>query len=308
MEQCNHVATTSEGHCCALDIRNSRQWGQVIAVVVLTALATLVTPAALAHHFEPFSAAELKARADHYKLEAIRSPFPGSVLYVPKDGKSSHPGVILLHGSDGGDTGYIDFTPGMPLAAQGYAVLALDYYHSPGLPQNLRRVRVERAFEAARWMKTNGYVSGKPALLGYSRGAEFALIIGSKDRGRLFSAILTHANFSVVGSDYVPPADGLTGFGSGTGAPAWTFGGKPLRPGLPIELWRFPGPVYLSHSGLDWIWPSIHSVRLKEQANKRGKTNVTLKIWPKEDHVLATKTHLKFVKTIAKFFRAPTRP
>lgn len=36
----------------------------------------------------------------HLKVISTRTPF--GTLYVPQDGKPTHPGIIVLHGSEGG--------------------------------------------------------------------------------------------------------------------------------------------------------------------------------------------------------------
>jgi dienelactone hydrolase len=73
-------------------------------------------------------------------LEAVRAtngavreeecPFPGSHLYTPT-AKGSHPGLVLLHGSEGARAGFTAYSA-IRLASQGYAALALGYFGTQG--------------------------------------------------------------------------------------------------------------------------------------------------------------------------------
>ena len=71
------------------------------------------------------------------RVEALHGDVHGT-LYQPRDG-GSHPGVLVIGGSDGG--------PGDPivaamLASHGYAALSLSYFGEPGLPPTLERVPI----------------------------------------------------------------------------------------------------------------------------------------------------------------------
>src|SRR6185503_17960219 len=84
-------------------------------------------------------------------VQSKPTPFPGSHLYTPGDGKP-HPAIILLHGSEGGDAGFSDLQA-IALAKQGFTVLAFDYFgKSAGLPHELANVEINRAVDAAKWL------------------------------------------------------------------------------------------------------------------------------------------------------------
>src|SRR4051812_16386501 len=61
------------------------------------------------------------------------TPFPSSYLFVPK-GPGPHPGVLVLHGSEGGGAGR---TLGVAaaLAETGFAALAFAYCGAAGTPK-----------------------------------------------------------------------------------------------------------------------------------------------------------------------------
>jgi dienelactone hydrolase len=125
------------------------------------------------------------------------TPFPGSMLYAPNDGES-HPGVVVLHGSEGGSLPYYRLEAEF-LAAHGYAVLAFCWYNcrknpitSPYAP--LENVELRYAINAIKWLRRSQFVSGKKiALTGFSRGAEQSVILASlQDGARIIDAVAVH--------------------------------------------------------------------------------------------------------------------
>ncbi|MDB4913952.1 MAG: esterase [Gemmatimonadetes bacterium] len=95
-----------------------------------------------------------------------------------------HPAIILLHGSEGGDT-----TTARALAesfaAQGYAAFALTYFafggRIPGIPTALVNIPVGMVDQVRNWMGAQPAVdTSRTALWGGSKGGEFALLIASR--------------------------------------------------------------------------------------------------------------------------------
>ena len=148
------------------------------------------------------------------------SPFFGSVLYVPNDGKP-HPGVLLLHGSEGGSAPYTDYSAAY-LASQGYAALSFCYFKCTGkvpvqpgadgsletaqsMPAELVNVDLGRTYKAMTWLRHSDWVAnGKVSLLGFSRGAEQSLVFASYLASRPTvdhpDAVMVHAPYpDVVG-------------------------------------------------------------------------------------------------------------
>jgi dienelactone hydrolase len=121
------------------------------------------------------------------KIESV-DQFPGAVLAtVP--GRDRRPVVIVLGGSEGGAGIARDVAPN--LAAHGFAVLGLPYYSPaawnstvrelPALPASFVDIPVDRLELARAWLKTRPDVdASRIALLGVSKGAEFALVAASK--------------------------------------------------------------------------------------------------------------------------------
>jgi dienelactone hydrolase len=188
-------------------------------------------------------------------------------------GASRRTGLLMLGGSGGA---YPDEAAARDLARAGYPVLALAYFRDrqgdpPELEQQqLRRVPLEYMFKALDWLKARPEVrADRVVLMGESRGAELALMIGSL-RSDVAGVIA-----------YSPLA--LRWAAVGGGDAAWTLNGVPLpyaegvynratpmsqftdildgpvdvRNAAAIEVERIRGPVLLISSRADALSPSV---------------------------------------------------
>lgn len=137
-------------------------------------------------------------------------------LCLPRGGGRKHPAVILLGGSEGGNS-MAGLAP--RFAAHGYAAASVAYFRAPGQPDVLVDVpveTVERAIDVLR--TTKGVDAAHVGILGISKGGELALLAAST-----YSAI--KAVVAVVPSP-------IAYFGLGernmpTGC-SWSERGKPL--------------------------------------------------------------------------------
>lgn len=187
-------------------------------------------------------------------------------------GASRRTGVLMLGGSGGS---YPDEAAARDLARAGFPVLALAYFHNrernpPELEQKqLRNVPLEYIFKALDWLEARPEVRpDRVVVMGESRGAELALMIGSPRR-------------DVAGVIAYSPSE-LRWAAVGGGAPAWTLNGAPLgyaegrynrgapmsqftdildgpadvRNAAAIRVERIHGPVLLLSSKADEVWPS----------------------------------------------------
>lgn len=130
-----------------------------------------------------FSSAFAQASPDKEpKVIELETPFKGSTLFVPNDGKP-HPGIVILHGSEGGSLPFYRLEAQL-MAAHGYSVLAFCWYNCAQNPitdpmQSIENIDLNKTLEALAWLKASAHVSGKKtALYGFSRGAEQTLILG----------------------------------------------------------------------------------------------------------------------------------
>lgn len=142
-------------------------------------------------------------------VEARERGLVGALLLPPGDGP--HPGVIVLGGSSGG----IREPLAALLASHGCAALALAYFGVEGLPPRLAGIPLEYFETALDWMAARPEVRGERcALLGTSRGAELALLLG--------------ATIPQVGAVIAYAPSGVLWGAVGASDPAWTYRGEPL--------------------------------------------------------------------------------
>lgn len=174
--------------------------------------------------------------------------------YVPADegqtetrdgdasGSVARPAVVLVHGS-GGPGGY-ERAYATRLAAAGYDVVCVSYFDAPGCPDALAHVPLERIHAAVAWLRARGRggdastVEREPrptddahprrpvGLIGFSRGAEAALLVAARFDG--VDAVAAYAP-----SRYVFPAPTWMA-GVDEEVAGWTYDGDPLA-FLPVE-------------------------------------------------------------------------
>ena len=147
-------------------------------------------------------------------------------LFIPP-GRGPHPVVIVLSGSGGG----FDLDKAAVLSRHGFATLALAYFGIAPLPTWLHRIPLEYFEAALDWLGAQPEIDPQRfGILGVSRGAELALLLGS-----MFSqirAIVAYAPSSVAWA--------ASGRDKATGEiiPCWTWRGNPV-PFAPLPLRRF---------------------------------------------------------------------
>ena len=136
--------------------------------------------------------------------------------------------LVLLGGSEGGKSWSAHTVHIQQLVDQGYCVLSLAYFGAEGLPSGLRAVPLEYFARALHWLSTQKEVLPNDyAVVGVSRGAELALLLGS--RYPEIKTVIAIAPSSVVFPG--PPTgiwDALRGQHS-----AWSSGGQEV-PFVPI--------------------------------------------------------------------------
>ena len=116
----------------------------------------------------------------------------------------------MAEGSDGGNL--YTFVAAL-LAAHGMTALSLAYFGQDDLPKDLIGIPVEYFVEAVRWL-------GTPAVLGFSRGAEAALLTASICPD--VRAVVAMVPGTLTGGG-ISPSDP-----SAMTKSAWTLEGQPL--------------------------------------------------------------------------------
>ncbi|MFD7157897.1 acyl-CoA thioesterase/BAAT N-terminal domain-containing protein [Kribbella sp. NPDC059898] len=180
-------------------------------------------------------------------VTSAKDKFTG--MYVaPKPDGSKHPAVLFLGGSEGGVPPLS--SPAL-LASHGYPVLALAYFHAPGVPADLRDVPLEYFASAARWLaRQPGVDPAHLVVMGTSYGSEPALLLADHFP-ELVAATVLYAPGSYVTGSFPHP-----------GGAAWTYRGTSLPPDDPIPVDGVDGPVLAVAGSADATWGSKSSAEL----------------------------------------------
>lgn len=183
------------------------------------------------------------------------NPAVWGILEIP-DTPGPHPGVILLTGSSGWKTAYIEIAKS--LSASGFVALAVDYLaetgYEPSSQDHLKYWPIWQAVvrNAAAFLQVNPSVSrGGIGLVGYSLGAFLAVSVASTLQGAR----------AVV--DF---------FG----------GGSSTNETLKTEVRNFP-PLLILHGEADSIVPVSYAYRLRDAVIAQGG-DVETHIYPGAEH------------------------
>ena len=192
-------------------------------------------------------------------------PFPG-VLIVP-DQPGPFPAVVVLHGSEGG----VNASQALAerVAEKGFIALALCYFGCPQTPTSLQNIDIEKVIQAVDYLRHRPDVRPEAiALLGGSRGAELALIVGALDPD-------VHAVIAMMGSPWVNG-------GYPSGGTAWLYQGRPL-PFYNIPVEQINGPVLILHGEHDSVWPVDNAYLLADRLAAHGHP-YELAVYAGRDH------------------------
>ncbi|MEJ1237970.1 acyl-CoA thioester hydrolase/BAAT C-terminal domain-containing protein [Chryseolinea sp. T2] len=200
--------------------------------------------------------------------------------------------VIVFLGGSGGGLKYEEELKA--LALNGYAVLSLAFFKEAGLPDKLENIPLEYFEHAFEWLKTKRQLdTNRLFLMGVSRGAELALLLGSTYP--LVKGVIAYA----PGCFVLPNA---TEIDEDTLVASWTLNSRPvpfahiqrfeensdasidyikyIDPLLKgrndeeeyvIKVERINGPILLISGAHDLVWPSAAMAnRIEERLKQRG--------------------------------------
>jgi dienelactone hydrolase len=140
---------------------------------------------------------------------------------------ASGPAVMMLGGSEGG-IGDNTTRSAIDLQSKGFSVLTPSYFGAPGQPGSLQLIALETFDRALDWLREQPEVDpDRIAVVGHSKGAEAALLVGTR-RPELAAVVAS------APSSYSWPGINWDGFSA---EPSWTSGGRPL-PVLPYGPYR----------------------------------------------------------------------
>lgn len=237
------------------------------------------------------------------EMRELRAEGTIGQLCIPPGG-GRRPVVIVLGGSGGG----FDLDKAAVMSRHGFATLALAYFGIVSLPKWLHGVPLEYFAGAIEWLGAQEEIdASRIGLLGVSRGAELALLLGS--RFPQIRAVVAYAPSAVAWSS------GGRDKSTGEAIPCWTenggaipFAPLPLRgfiarSAIPVSLLRRPvkfrklfqralrnrdmvakaaisieqtrGPILLISGGDDQVWPAARmSEMIVERLRSRGFAHV----------------------------------
>jgi dienelactone hydrolase len=229
--------------------------------------------------------------------------FPGSKIFMPAT--TPAPGILMLHGSEGGSDDAIDGFA-QSIAQKGFVVVKMCWFGCDGRPAKILRVPLESVVDLGNWLATSPDVAGgNVGLFGWSRGAELSLLVTSLVGTKPFRAVAVHAPSDTIVSAFDPATeDDAPDFGGilepskSTGqmvpAPSWTWQGQDLFgepkadfsvPGPKIDVTKYLNPVYVSQGEQDEVWDVSRGhavVDAREAKNLPTQSH----FYPGEGHVL----------------------
>ena len=210
---------------------------------------------------QPVARTTIRRRSvrDSVRVTPIRANGLVGTFYEPAGG-GPHPAMIVLGGSEGGIPQGVGHAGG--LASRGYAALALAYFGAEGLPHTLSNIPLEYFQNAIAWLAAQPSVDANHiGVIGASRGAELALLLGSANP-RLHVVVAYMPSHVVVRGCCDPR----------TWFYAWTAGGRPIAAMPPpgrrdpieaqhaeIQVERINGAILLVSGKDDGVWPSSES-------------------------------------------------
>jgi esterase/lipase len=138
------------------------------------------------------------ASINSYAQETLTTTNTESVLYLGKD--KCQPLIVGLGGSEGGNAWTSDYWKKTrdQFLEKGYAFLAIGYFGAKGTPELLEKIAIEDVHNSILEATKNSRVDGKRiAIVGGSRGADLALLVGSyyKDIDCIVGLVASNAIF-----------------------------------------------------------------------------------------------------------------
>jgi len=199
--------------------------------------------------------------------------------YFPPPATGTHPGILILGGSEGG-LGSATTVMARALQAEGYAVVHPSYFRAPGQSKALVRIPVEGFDAALDWLGHQpGVDASRLAIIGGSKGAEAALLVAS--RHPELKAVVAGMPSSVVWPGFsweMTKVEGSSWMAGGRDIPALAYGQGSFQEGIisvyraglnnlaahpetAIQIERSPALVLLICGEADSLWPSCQMAR-----------------------------------------------
>jgi dienelactone hydrolase len=244
------------------------------------------------------------------KRTEIREGGTIGVVFEPAEG-SDHFAVML-----GGSYGGIPEGPARKLAESGVCTLALGYFGAPGLPSELVEIPLESPEKGIAWFRESRAGDRAVGLLGFSKGAELALVLAARMPEAIGPAIAVAPSHAVWFGLKAPGPDGdrrsPTSSWSLQGAPVAflpcppTFNpvfnemglrtdvffdlagyGGEVADAARIRIEEAAGPILLLSGDDDHQWPAAQmAAEIERRMNDHGRgDDITNVVYPDAGHV-----------------------
>jgi len=182
------------------------------------------------------------------------------------------------------------------MAAHGHPALAFSWCGAPGAPADVIDVPLERACVAFDFLKNE--TGERPfCLLGFSRGAEQALLLAS--RIAKVNGVAVHAVTNRIQPGFSWRWEPYGSEPNQPKASAWTYGGTALKTGTRIRLDGFKGSLLLSHGIQDEVWPIEIAYDLHKTLVGDGVRVTTF--YQQEKHVLTWQGRFNFLEELIRW-------
>ncbi len=247
------------------------------------------------------------------ELPVVRRLLPDWGTTYGPPGEGPFPGIVLLHGSEGGLSGWSHRTSAI-FAASGF----LCYPHSYSKGGNawnaghIEDIEITRTAEALSALRNHSQSNGKVAVYGVSRGAEHALLLASFMAQDAMDG-LPDAVACLAAPDVVCGAFDSRSYRD-SGDPgwqawdpsrrAWKWNGRSdaFLPTTPIEIERYLGPLFLSVGLKDRTWSPDMTRRLEKRRETAGLP-VEAHYYENEGHVPGSEGENRHHELVISFFR-----
>lgn len=249
-------------------------------------------------------------------LSIVRRLLPDFGTTYGPAGQGRWPAVLILHGSEGGFSGW-SHRNAMLLAAHGFLAFPLSYSVGGNAwnAGSIDNVELMRTVEALTALRGFGWCDGSVAVFGVSRGGEHALLVAAlmarDGMAGLPDAVAAHAPPDVVCAGFDARAYRETGdAGWQAWDPArrawlWNGSAEAILPTTPIPIEAYPGPVFLSHGERDRVWTVEMTRRLEARLKAHGR-DVEAHYFPEEEHSLRSDAENDFNARLLRFLQRTT--
>lgn len=244
-------------------------------------------------------------------LKIIRRLLPdwGTTYGPPGDGP--FPAIMLLHGSEGGPSGW-SHRLAVIFAAHGY----LAYPHSYSIGGNawnagsIIDVPLDRTAQALDALRAFPFAGPRVGLYGVSRGAEHALLLSALMAANGLAgvdAIAVHSPPDVIcgafnSASWRDAGDpGWQPWDPGKRAWSWKGSSENLLPTTPIAVEDIAAPLFISHGTRDKTW-SVEMTRRLEQRLIAARRDPEVHYFEGQDHLLNSATENDLHEKLLAFF------